>query len=209
MARKIISIAAVAAGSSYFGMTVAKAPDTSLDTTPVAYYGANWNRSQVNIDLHLGSFAPGLLGCQSTSSMASSEALSSWRVRATSRGFVSPLSVSRGVVPPLSEPLLSVLGPAAAITSPLSKFVVAHFRTVPRLSLCVDTRWVVVVSLSICVAPMGSPCTSVPDRGMHRTACATASPSGTQRANTFADASRSSSTTCDSTRHQNRPSSCA
>ena len=32
------------------GLAAAKAPDTSLDTTPVAYYGANWNRSQVNID---------------------------------------------------------------------------------------------------------------------------------------------------------------
>ena len=31
-------------------MTAAKAPDTSLETTPVAYYGANWNRSQINID---------------------------------------------------------------------------------------------------------------------------------------------------------------
>ena len=28
-----------------------RAPDTSLATTPVAYYGANWNRSQVNIDV--------------------------------------------------------------------------------------------------------------------------------------------------------------
>ena len=50
MARRLISIAAVAAVCSCFGLTVAKAPDTSLDTTPVAYYGANWNRSQVNID---------------------------------------------------------------------------------------------------------------------------------------------------------------
>ena len=32
-------------------MAAAKAPDTSLETTPVAYYGANWNRSQINIDV--------------------------------------------------------------------------------------------------------------------------------------------------------------
>ena len=25
-------------------------PDTSLSTIPVAYYGANWNRTQTNID---------------------------------------------------------------------------------------------------------------------------------------------------------------
>jgi hypothetical protein len=32
------------------GLVSARAPDTSLATTPVAYYGANWNRSQVNVD---------------------------------------------------------------------------------------------------------------------------------------------------------------
>jgi hypothetical protein len=32
-------------------LTSASAPDTSLTTTPVLYYGANWNRSQVNIDV--------------------------------------------------------------------------------------------------------------------------------------------------------------
>ena len=26
-------------------------PDTSLDTLPVVYYGANWNRTQQNIDV--------------------------------------------------------------------------------------------------------------------------------------------------------------
>ena len=26
-------------------------PDTSLDTLPVSYYGANWNRTQQNIDV--------------------------------------------------------------------------------------------------------------------------------------------------------------
>ena len=49
----IVSVAActIAVFScSLLGLTAAKAPDTSLDTTPVAYYGANWNRSQVNID---------------------------------------------------------------------------------------------------------------------------------------------------------------
>jgi hypothetical protein len=30
---------------------MAKAPDTSLTTTPVMYYGANWNRTQLNIDV--------------------------------------------------------------------------------------------------------------------------------------------------------------
>lgn len=46
MASRLISVAAAAV----VGLAAAKAPDTSLDTTPVAYYGANWNRSQVNID---------------------------------------------------------------------------------------------------------------------------------------------------------------
>merc|ERR1712166_119117 len=32
-------------------IALAKAPDTSLNTIPVMYYGANWNRSQLNIDV--------------------------------------------------------------------------------------------------------------------------------------------------------------
>ena len=35
----------------FLALAAARAPDTSLETTPVAYYGANWNRSQVNIDV--------------------------------------------------------------------------------------------------------------------------------------------------------------
>ena len=34
-----------------FVISHASPPDTSLETLPVAYYGANWNRSQYNIDL--------------------------------------------------------------------------------------------------------------------------------------------------------------
>jgi hypothetical protein len=35
---------------SLLALTSAKAPDTSLDTIPLTYYGANWNRSQINVD---------------------------------------------------------------------------------------------------------------------------------------------------------------
>lgn len=50
MACRPISVAVATVVASFFGLVAAKAPDMSLDTTPVAYYGANWNRSQVNID---------------------------------------------------------------------------------------------------------------------------------------------------------------
>ena len=42
---------AICLGSFMVAPTLAKAPDTSLDTVPVMYYGANWNRSQLNIDI--------------------------------------------------------------------------------------------------------------------------------------------------------------
>ena len=46
IAMKTVALALCAAA-----LAAARAPDTSLETTPVAYYGANWNRSQLNIDI--------------------------------------------------------------------------------------------------------------------------------------------------------------
>ena len=40
---------AFVAGCSLIGATITP-PDTSLSTIPVAYYGANWNRTQANLD---------------------------------------------------------------------------------------------------------------------------------------------------------------
>lgn len=83
----------------------------------------------------------------------------------------------------------------AAITSPLSKSVVAHFRTTPLRRICVGSscEFLPCEALSNAFRMPAPPPVEV---FVRRTAWATTSPSGTQRAKTFVGASRSSSATC-------------
>ena len=106
--------------------------------------------------------------------------------------FVSDPSSLLALV--LALVLAPILDSVAAITSPLSKSIVAHFRTTPLGRICVgsSSEFLPCVALSDAFRMPAPPPVEV---FVRRTAWATTSPSGTQRAKTFVDASRSSSAT--------------